>query len=62
MVGFTHTAREGKEKQWGTEFVRSVSGRVVVWGTQVKQDGHDQEFEGGGLAGVEKIMDLDGGR
>ena len=51
---------------------RSVEGRGMGRGTRGKQDGHYRDFQEGkqgiwrlvwgGLTGVEKIEDLDGGR
>ena len=61
----THEGRERESQNSGEQ--RSVEG--MGQGTWGIQDGHyrdfrkeSREFEGGGLTGVEKIEDLDGGR
>ena len=55
-----YNKREGKTKKTlGNRDIRAVEG--MGRGAQSKQDGRCREFEGGGLAGVEKIVVLDGG-
>ena len=57
----------GRTKQWGTETLGYLEGRGMGRGTWGIEDGHYRDFQEGkevglgGLSGVEKIEDLDGG-